>query len=83
MKDYKSIIESEAAKMLQLHEAVHDTVRRREKDRETWQKACEEFHSFVLEIDPLVSRAKSTVRKSRVPLSSGVGYRQNYRFMVW
>ncbi len=54
MKDFKKIIKSEAEKMHKLHQAVHITLQTRSKDRANWQKACEEFHSYISEIDSLI-----------------------------
>ena len=44
----QSIIESNAALLCKLHEAIHETFRRRSEGPEAvaaWQRACHEFHS--------------------------------------
>ena len=57
MKDYKTLIMAESEKIHRLHESVHETFQRRDKDRHAWEKACEEFHSYVSRIDPFIDRA--------------------------
>ncbi len=57
MKNYKTLIKSEAEKMQSLHEAIHATFLDRGKDSTTWHDACEAFHSYVSEIDLIIERA--------------------------
>ena len=56
MRDFRKVIESEAAVIDRLHQRIHSTYEAKNKDLEAWKKACSTFHSYVSTLDPLIEQ---------------------------
>ena len=56
MREFRSMIESEAEEIDRLHRNVHATYEERRKNLKAWKEACSAFHAYVSEIDPLIDR---------------------------
>lgn len=54
--DFVGLIERESKIISALHMDIHTTFKNRSKDRETWSKACERFHSHVSAMDVFIDR---------------------------
>jgi hypothetical protein len=56
---FKDLITSESEKLRSLHEAIHETVKFRDRSpsaNEAWQRACEDFHSYESRLSPYLER---------------------------
>lgn len=54
MSKIQDLIRSEAHTMFVLHQRVHETYEKRQKDSGAWKNACDKFHSYVSALDSYI-----------------------------
>ena len=57
MSRYRELIAQESKVLAGLHQRVHETLKNRDKDRRTWERACAKCHSHRSKMDSFLSRA--------------------------
>jgi hypothetical protein len=54
MNNLEAIIRTEAQKISELHNKVHETFKNRNKNIEDWKMACKNLHSYRSELKPII-----------------------------
>lgn len=60
MAHFSNLIKREMEVMNRLQDDVHTTFLNRNKDRDSWSKACEKFHSYISPIDQEIDKIYET-----------------------
>ena len=56
MTDFNHMINHETEIINKLHNDIHVTFQNRNKDVDSWKKACAKCHSYISAIDPIIDQ---------------------------
>ncbi len=56
MSNIKDLIRRESKVIDKLHSRIHETFLNRNKDLETWKRACSEFHTYLSPMDSYIEK---------------------------